>query len=567
MGLVGVGAGCTVGKIGGIDYRAPGGQGWAVVSGGGIITVGALVAVNALGNVLAEDGSILAGATYPPARPAAYPFEVPIFPRSGGRWGADPEDDLQQDNTVIGCVVTDAVLTKPQAATVADLAHTGIARVIDPVHTRFDGDALFVLATQRVEVEAPIDLVTHLANQSVAAAIRAAVRAALPDSRIPALRGEILLVAVLHSRPCPRARPRPVADRRARRRGAVRGRASRGTDVSLATGQEAQGQSVTPLQVGAARVSLYPRPDLYQERFPGARWETNHALCATLSEATFTATGEDPNHGAHLATATANPWPENPDCLYMGGFGIGPMNPITTWDLAPGDPGFEESGLGTDGDATTGLGCGCARWRSATARTPGPDDPRRRGLVLGLRKKCTTAASSSSPSAWAKSPALDRPGHRDRLHPCPHRARLHRRLGLRAGLVHGAGLRGDPLHRREAVANQVPAILAYGETEAREFNGERRDTYRSAEEQNLTWLRASEPTQPGKTRSTIATLGAYAAHPVTADETPASPARLARPLRGRARAPLRRHRPALHDRAGQHVAPQSARRIGRQLPA
>ena len=176
MGLVGVGAGCSVGKIGGIDYRAPGGQGWAVTSGGGI-TVGALIAVNALGNVLAEDGTILAGATYPTDAPT-YPYEVPIFPPAPGNGGAPmPVDHLPADNTVIGCIATDAVLTKPQAATVADLAHTGIARAVDPVHTRFDGDALFVLATQQVEVEAPVDLVTHLANQAVAAAIRAAVRA------------------------------------------------------------------------------------------------------------------------------------------------------------------------------------------------------------------------------------------------------------------------------------------------------------------------------------------------------------------------------------------------------
>lgn len=171
MGRAGVGAGCTVGKIGGIDHRVPGGQGWAIATGGGI-TVGALLAVNALGDVLAEDGSILAGGRYPPGAPR-YPFASPLFPPAPGDGGAP----LPADNTVIGCVVTDAVLSKHQAATVADLAHTGVARTVDPVHTRFDGDALFVLATQRVEVEAPVDHVTHLANQAVAAAIRAAVRA------------------------------------------------------------------------------------------------------------------------------------------------------------------------------------------------------------------------------------------------------------------------------------------------------------------------------------------------------------------------------------------------------
>ncbi len=170
MGRIGVGAGCTVAKSGGFGHIRPGGQGWAVARGGGV-TVGALMAVNALGNVLAEDGTVLAG---PPevAPTDGYPFEAIAPP--------------VRTNTVIGCLVTDAALTKAQASRAVDLAHTGIARSVDPPHTTHDGDALFLLTTQRTEVAAPVDLVATLGARAVAAAVRAAVRAAA-DQAVPVL--------------------------------------------------------------------------------------------------------------------------------------------------------------------------------------------------------------------------------------------------------------------------------------------------------------------------------------------------------------------------------------------
>ncbi len=76
--------------------------------------------------------------------------------------------------TVIGCIATNARLRKPEACRIADLAHTGIARTVSPVHTSLDGDALFTLATG--EVEAGLDLVAELAARAVADAVRAAVR-------------------------------------------------------------------------------------------------------------------------------------------------------------------------------------------------------------------------------------------------------------------------------------------------------------------------------------------------------------------------------------------------------
>ncbi|MFT5531268.1 MAG: L-aminopeptidase/D-esterase-like protein [Candidatus Poriferisodalaceae bacterium] len=166
MGLVGVGRGCTVGKLAGRDYASRGGQGWAVASSGSV-TVGALMAVNAFGDVLDEQGELLAGSTAP--------ADAPRFPASSleeiQAWAVGEA----RANTTIGCLVTNAILDKPGACRAADLSHTGIARAVDPPHTSVDGDALFLLATQ--QVEASVDLVADLGAKAVAAAIRAAVRA------------------------------------------------------------------------------------------------------------------------------------------------------------------------------------------------------------------------------------------------------------------------------------------------------------------------------------------------------------------------------------------------------
>jgi L-aminopeptidase/D-esterase-like protein len=172
MGRVGAGAGCTVGKSAGIEWHAPGGQGWAVTRAGGV-TVGALMIVNAIGDVIDEHGRVLAG--------SRAPADVPRFPEALPPGPADtaPQGPGALEHTVIGCVVTDATLDKPSAHRVADLAHTGVARSVEPAHTSYDGDAMFVLCAGRVP--ATLDLVSDLAARSVAAAVRNAVRPATPQ--------------------------------------------------------------------------------------------------------------------------------------------------------------------------------------------------------------------------------------------------------------------------------------------------------------------------------------------------------------------------------------------------
>ena len=170
-GSVGVGAGCTVGKEAGLEWASKGGQGSAVRRSGEV-TVGALVAVNALGSVLGDDGRIIAGCRAPDDRPR-YPH-APLSILRAERECDSPDDAGSVSNTVIGCVATNARLRKPEVCRVADLAHTGIARAVSPAHTSLDGDALFALATG--EVDASVDLVAELAARAVADAVREGVR-------------------------------------------------------------------------------------------------------------------------------------------------------------------------------------------------------------------------------------------------------------------------------------------------------------------------------------------------------------------------------------------------------
>lgn len=159
-GAVGVGAGCSVAKVSGLEHARPAGQGIAVRRAGGV-TVGAIIANNAVGEVIAEDGTWI-------ARSSA-PADAPRFPYAGTD-GFGQRTGGPTTNTVIGVIVTDAQLDKRDAHRVADLGHSGIARAIRPAHTEADGDALFCLATGRVP--ASVDLVTTLAADAVAEATR-----------------------------------------------------------------------------------------------------------------------------------------------------------------------------------------------------------------------------------------------------------------------------------------------------------------------------------------------------------------------------------------------------------
>ncbi|MER3545652.1 MAG: peptidase S58 [Chloroflexota bacterium] len=188
-GNVGAGAGATVGKVLGLAQAMKSGLGTASVDLGGGLIVGAVVAVNAFGDVVdPQTGRILAGARRPDgtgfadtlAVLRAYAQEPPL------RFGAPPP---ASGNTVIGVVVTNASLTKEGANKVAQMAHDGIARAVRPAHTMLDGDTLFTLATG--QVEADVNVVGAFAAEVVAQAIVRAVLTAEPAGGLPAARGPI----------------------------------------------------------------------------------------------------------------------------------------------------------------------------------------------------------------------------------------------------------------------------------------------------------------------------------------------------------------------------------------
>ena len=170
-GSVGAGAGATVGKLFGPGRAMKGGIGSASVTVNGL-TVAALVAVNAVGDVIdPATGEIVAGArSADGARRigttrALLAGDVPSLLQPGAA-------------TTIGVVATDALLTKAQASKVAQMSHDGLARCIDPVHTLFDGDTMFALATGASGRVADATLVGALAAEVTVRAVLRAVRAA-----------------------------------------------------------------------------------------------------------------------------------------------------------------------------------------------------------------------------------------------------------------------------------------------------------------------------------------------------------------------------------------------------
>ena len=174
-GRVGAGAGATVGKLFGIDRAMPGGIGGASLKIGGI-TVAALVAVNAIGDVIDTDGTPIAGAR------SADGSGLLDTTRALLR-GELPQTLMAGMATTIGVVATDARLSKAQANKLASLAHHGLARSISPL-TVTDGDTLFALATGGRGLSGHPTVLGTLAAEVVARAVRHAVRAAA--SALPA---------------------------------------------------------------------------------------------------------------------------------------------------------------------------------------------------------------------------------------------------------------------------------------------------------------------------------------------------------------------------------------------
>jgi hypothetical protein len=236
--------------------------------------------------------------------------------------------------------------------------------------------------------------------------------------------------------------------------------------------------SVTGLLAGAAKVSIYPDPD----EDAGEVWKTEG--CETL--------GSDAGPGTigHAFDLTS-PWPRDPDCIYVGGYGIGPMNAVTDFDTEYGL--WARSTALSDGEETLVLtvvdgvywfgeyatmcdGCGSFALAEELGGELGIDPA---GFVI------TATHSHTAPDfigGWGGVPDW----YMDQV----------------------ADAIRDSI--RGAVASLEPATVEAGEILARQHNRERRNTYRSAEEAGLSWFRALDAEGV-----TIATVGAYAAHPTS----------------------------------------------------
>ncbi len=163
-GNVGAGTGATVGKLFGIDRAMKSGLGTAAIRVGPH-TVAALVAVNAVGDVLdPATGVILAGARTADGKKLANSMEL----LRKGHYGNVKQSS---ENTTIGVVATNAVLSKVQASKIAQMAHDGLARSINPVHTPLDGDTLFAIATGTVSAAINLTLLGALAAEVVTQAV------------------------------------------------------------------------------------------------------------------------------------------------------------------------------------------------------------------------------------------------------------------------------------------------------------------------------------------------------------------------------------------------------------
>ncbi len=170
-GNVGAGAGAAVGKLFGIARAMKGGVGTASVTVNGI-TVGALVACNALGDIIDPDtGAVLAGARTADGRSL-------LDTRRAILAGELPQPLLPGTNTTIGVIATDAVITKTQAQKLAQMGHDGLARSINPVHTMSDGDTLFALGTGRAGSSPGMVVLGTMAAEAMARAVVRAVQAA-----------------------------------------------------------------------------------------------------------------------------------------------------------------------------------------------------------------------------------------------------------------------------------------------------------------------------------------------------------------------------------------------------
>ncbi len=185
-GSVGVGTGATVGKLFGIERAMKGGVGTSSIRGPQGMIVGALVVVNAFGDVLDSDSKqILVG-----ARKSKKSLELSNSSNrmkqgvTRKQFHATPPSHADVFNTTLGVMATNAKLTKKELHQVAQIAHSGLAKVISPLHTTFDGDLVFVLSLGKKKAD--VNTLGLLGEVALIESVKRAVTKAKGFGIIPA---------------------------------------------------------------------------------------------------------------------------------------------------------------------------------------------------------------------------------------------------------------------------------------------------------------------------------------------------------------------------------------------
>ena len=182
-GSVGVGTGATIGKLYELSRASKGGVGTASITGPGGLIVGALVVVNALGDVIdSETGALMAGLRE---------SETSVRLVSTADLLCQGAEKIHLGhapvgNTTLGVVATNALLTREEAIKMAQMANNGLARTISPISTSFDGDVVFSLSLGQVQVAADVNNAGMLAERAVIRAVRRAIVKAEGFGLLPA---------------------------------------------------------------------------------------------------------------------------------------------------------------------------------------------------------------------------------------------------------------------------------------------------------------------------------------------------------------------------------------------
>ena len=188
-GNTGVGIGASVGKMFGLGLGMKAGVGNASMNIGGGVIVGALVAVNAWGDVVnPQTNQIIAGlrsGNVGPLHVGKKDYFADTLSMMKSTIGRNLLGLTSRANTVIGVVATNAKLTKAQATKVAQMAQDGIARTIRPAHTMLDGDVIFALSAGARKAD--VSSVGAFAAEVTAEAILRAVKMAKPIGELPGL--------------------------------------------------------------------------------------------------------------------------------------------------------------------------------------------------------------------------------------------------------------------------------------------------------------------------------------------------------------------------------------------